>query len=78
MHEFWATLVFSFPKKHASQGSTVLELVTDYPSCTDTFMLFTEQGMSTYFAFLAGEGEEFLMFFILSEHLKNYKELWEQ
>ena len=29
-------------------------------------MIFTEQGMSTYFAFLAGEGEEFLMFFFYS------------
>ena len=40
----------------------LLESATDCLSCTDIFMLFTEQGMSTYFAFLAGEGEEFLMF----------------
>ena len=56
----------------------LLESATDCLSCTDIFMLFTEQGMSTYFAFLAGEGEEFLMFFLLSEHLNNYKELWKQ
>ena len=56
----------------------LLELATDCLSCTDIFMLFTEQGMSTYFAFLAGEGEEFLMFFLLSGHLNNYKELWKQ
>ena len=42
----------------------LLQRATEYhSSCTDIFMIFTEQGMSTYFAFLAGEGEEFLMFF---------------